>query len=249
VLGLDTLDTATPLPVDLGVLVVFLHEGLGQLLEFLSLTLLDGGDLQAGLGLLVDELTEPGFTLDDLIRDVLLPAESGQPADELDGVDVVGDEDELLLLLFDQLGDVVDAVFEADGLLGIELLTLLLLLLHLLEPFLLLGPVLGLELLHEPEDGQHFVLVDGVFELSKSRGDFQPLEHDPFPPLEPDVQRPFNEPGQVPLGLDVTTGPEVPGLLLEQGILLLSVLLDGERSLSNLFTTLLNHFKSSINYP
>lgn len=58
-----------------------------------------------------DKATYVGFSaylpLHDAVRDAHLAAESRQPDDELDGVDVVGDDDEGCLLLLDQGGHVL----------------------------------------------------------------------------------------------------------------------------------------------
>jgi hypothetical protein len=64
----------------------------------------------------VDQLAESGFSLDEAVGDAELLAEVGEPDDELDGLDVVGDDDQLGLLLLDQLGDVVESELEVVGL-------------------------------------------------------------------------------------------------------------------------------------
>ena len=61
---------------------------------------------------------QPGFTLDDGVRDSHFLAECGQEDYELDGVDVVGDEDQCRFFVFDQADDVVKAVFDGVGLLA-----------------------------------------------------------------------------------------------------------------------------------
>jgi hypothetical protein len=63
--------------------------------------------------------------LDNDVGNIHLAAEGREPDDELDGVNVVGDHDELGLLALDQGGDVVDAVLQNAGLvLGVTLLVL-----------------------------------------------------------------------------------------------------------------------------
>lgn len=54
--------------------------------------------------------TETGFTLDDDIWNTHLPAKSGKEYDELDGVDIVCNDDKRRLLCFHEGHNVVKAV-------------------------------------------------------------------------------------------------------------------------------------------
>merc|ERR1719335_38777 len=252
VLRLDAHDTATPLTV--GILVVVegaFHESL-ELVQVLLVLLLALGDGQASGGLLVDELSQARLGLDDAVRDLHLAAEGRQPADGLDRVDVVGDHDELSLLVLNQGGDVVQAELEASRGLGVDGLTVLLGLGGLGETLLLLGVSLRLELLQEAGQGLELFLVDGVLELSDGRRDLQALEQDALLALDADVLRPLGEAGQVALRLDVTTDAE-----LTRGLLIGEVLLDRGLGVSTegrgrdllLRGSLLCHFKSFLRSP
>ena len=101
----------------------------------------------------MDDRTETGLALDDDVWDTHLAAEGGQEDDELNGVNIVGDEDERSLLVLDETDDVVQTVLGDVGLLGNVLLLLALgdgggL---LGEPLLLLGLGLGAVLVEELE--------------------------------------------------------------------------------------------------
>ena len=72
--------------------------------------------------LLVDQSAEGSLSLDEGVGDVQLSAEVGQPDDKLDGIDVVGDHNQLGLLVLDELGDVVEAELEVVGLGVLDLL-------------------------------------------------------------------------------------------------------------------------------
>lgn len=85
---------------------------------------MDFGEGEAGSGLLVDELTEVGLTTDEAEWDSLLSAESGEEADHFDGVDIVGNADELGSAFLNELGNVVETVFDVEGLGGLGLLSL-----------------------------------------------------------------------------------------------------------------------------
>ena len=67
----------------------------------------------------MDDRAETGLTLDDGVGDTHLAAEGREKDDELDGVDVVSDDDERGLLSFDQGDAVVETVFGEEGLLAL----------------------------------------------------------------------------------------------------------------------------------
>jgi hypothetical protein len=123
VLVLDAHDTTSP-DSSQGFVFVELHsEVLGEEFEVLVVFFSQFGDSDAGGGLLVDELSESCLSLDEAIGDSLLSAESGEEHHHLEGVDVVGDNDELGLAFFDEGGHVVETELEDDwlgGLLGIS---------------------------------------------------------------------------------------------------------------------------------
>ena len=118
-LTLGTHDTTTPL---LPGLVEFVIEvGLDGLAKGGELGLVLGTDFrksQGSGGLLVDETSEASLTLDNAIRDTHLAAQSWQPDNQLNWINIMGDDDELGLLVFDQGGDVVKSVLDGVGFLG-----------------------------------------------------------------------------------------------------------------------------------
>lgn len=153
--GLGAELAAAPDTTGLVVLVVVVLAGVGgELCELVSVLLANVDDGDGGGGLLVDDLTEARLALDDDVRDAKLAAESGEPDNELDGVDVVGDGDELGLLLLNKGGDVVQAELDDSG--GLRLNNSLgvlgLSLGSLQEASLLLGLALGLVLVEELEE-------------------------------------------------------------------------------------------------
>ena len=77
--------------------------------------------------LLVDDCAETSLALDDGVRDTHLLAERRQEDDELDGVDIVGDNNEVGLLRLDESNTVVETVLDEEGLLRVLSLSLLLL--------------------------------------------------------------------------------------------------------------------------
>ena len=70
--------------------------------------------------------TETGLALDDHVGYTHLAAESRKENDELNGVDIVGDDNERSLLGLDEGNAVVEAVLDEEGLLGgLKMTTLL----------------------------------------------------------------------------------------------------------------------------
>lgn len=136
-------------------------------------------DGDRGGRLLVDDCSETGLVLDNDVRDTHLAAEGREEDDELDRVDVVGDDDQVGLLGLDKGDDVVQAVLDKVGLLvGLLVVGRLVaggdLGLSLgQEPGLLLLLRLRLVLVEEREELGGRVLVERVGELGDRRGNLR----------------------------------------------------------------------------
>jgi hypothetical protein len=189
------------------VLVVVLQEVLGESLELGSVFLTDVGDGDAGGRLLVDQLAESGLALDEAVGDVLVAAEVGEPDNQFDGVDVVGDDDELGLALLDESGHVVETALDVSGLGGVGLLFVLGLG-GLQKTGLLLGSGLGFVLGEQLEERLGLVGSQSVGELVDDGRDLQTLEEDSLLALEENVSRPFHESGHIALRLNVSADLE-----------------------------------------
>jgi hypothetical protein len=113
---LDTHNTTTPGSAHLLVFVELELELSGELLEVDHVFLVDTGEGNAGSGLLVNELTESGLSSDEAVGDILLSAESGEEAHNFDGIDVMGNDNELGSGVLNELSDVVKTELEEDGL-------------------------------------------------------------------------------------------------------------------------------------
>jgi len=88
-LGFDTHNTATPL---LAVVDVVVEHGSGDrddLVELRLVLLLDVNQSQSGGGLLVDQVAKTSLALNDDIRNIIFAAESREPDDQLNGIDIV----------------------------------------------------------------------------------------------------------------------------------------------------------------
>jgi hypothetical protein len=185
----------------------------------------------------VDDRTETGLALDNDVGDTHLAAEGGEEDDELDGVDVVGDQDERRLLVLDKADNVVQTELGDVGLLG-DILLLLALgdsggLLG--QALLLLGLGLRAVLVEELEGlcchcilsassnvlpcMRRTVAVGNVLELGNRRGNLQAEVEDLLLALEADVCRPSDHATEVALGLDVLTDAIVLGALLDERVL------------------------------
>lgn len=169
----------------------------------------------------MDDSAETSLALDDGIGNAHLAAESGEEDNELDGVDIVGDEDEGSLLVLNEANNVVETVLDNVGLLGDILLLLALLdggsLLE--ETLLLLGLGLRAVLVEELEGLGSGVLVENLLELGDRRRDLQAHVEDLLLALEADILRPLHHAREVALGLDSLANAEVAGALLDERVL------------------------------
>ena len=116
VLVLDTHDTTTPNSVQLLVVVELSLELLSELLEVDEVLSADLSQGNASGSLEVDKLAKVGLSADEAEGNSLLSAEGGQVNNKLDWVNVVGDDNELGLVLLDEGGHVVETEFEVERL-------------------------------------------------------------------------------------------------------------------------------------
>jgi len=123
VLRLLAHDTTTPGSSNGNVVVVLGLEGLGEGLERGNIFLSDRGQSDNGGVLLVNEGTESRLALENAEWNILLSAQGWEPADKLDWVDIVGDDNELGLFVLDEGSDLMDTVLDSKWLLFVTLLT------------------------------------------------------------------------------------------------------------------------------
>ncbi len=116
VLVLDAHNTATPVSSEGLVLIELSAEVLGKNFEVLEVLLADISESDASGGLLVDELAEACLTLDEGEGDSLLSAESGEESEELKGINVVSNNNELGLALLNELGNMVETELDNNWL-------------------------------------------------------------------------------------------------------------------------------------
>jgi len=218
-LVLDTHDTAAPLFAEAFVLVVAFHELLAQGLQIGNVLLVDIGKSNTGGILHVAEFAKVGLTTDEAEGNFLSTAESGQVNNSLDGVDIVGNNNDLSLVLLNEGGDVVKTEFDEKRLGG---LLVVLGLSSLLEALLLFGLALGGVLSEQFEELVALVLLESVVELGNAWRHLKALHEDGLLSLDTNVARPLDETGQITLGLDITSNTEVAGALLEERVLLIS---------------------------
>jgi len=212
VLVLDTHDTTTPDSAELLVVVVLRFECLGETIEISQVFFADIGDGDAGGSLQVAKLTEVGFSADEAEGDTLLSAESRKEDDHLDWVDVMGDNDEFGLVLFDEGGYVVKTKLEMVWLGGLAGTSFG----FFLQTFLLVLLGLWAVFAEQFKELACLVLINGVTELSDGGRHLQSLHQNSLLPLDSDVSWPFDETGEVSLWLNVTSESEVSDSLLEE---------------------------------
>lgn len=139
-----------------------------------------------------------------------------QPEDQLDWVDIGGDDYQLGLLLLDESGDVIESAFDHERLLLVNGLFLGLGLSLLDESVLLLLLVLRLVLLEETGESLELVLGESVGELVDDSWNLESLEEDFLLSLEKNVLWPLDVSGQVSLWLDVSSNLVISWSALDQ---------------------------------
>lgn len=171
--------------------------------------------------LFVHDGPQSRLSLDNGIRHPHLPAQRRQKDNQLDGINIIGYQDQRRLLVFNQPHHVVQAILDHKRLLADILL--LLPLAHgrrlLMQPFLLLSLGLRAVFVEKLEGLRGGVAVEMVRELRDRGGYFEAEVEDLLLALEADVGGPFDHAGEVAAGLDVLTDAEVAGAFFDEGAL------------------------------
>jgi hypothetical protein len=194
----------------------------GKLALVLALDILKRED---GGCLLVDHGAETGLALDDDVGDAHLAAKSRKEDNQLDGVDVVSDDNERRLLCLNEGNAVVQTVLDVKRLLVLYIIVIKISVHNIcvldtnlssllfisgsfgksLKTLLLLDLGLWAVLVEELEELGSSVLVESVRELGNGRGNLQALRKDNLLALKTDVFRPFDEASEISLGTNVLT--------------------------------------------
>merc|ERR1719290_741441 len=218
--GLVAEATTSPVPLDLlsTLVVVGLHR-LNQLGERGPVVRVHVGDRDARGGLASAHSTQPGLVLDNAVWNSHLPAEGWQEHHQLNGVNIVGDDHKLGLLLLDKSGHGVDSVADDSGTLSGSVLLASGPGGSALPQPLLLG-LLGLRpvLVHQLEQLGGSLAIQGGVELVHRWGHLKTGLEDNLLPLETDVLGPLHKPGEIPWWLDVSSDSEVPAPLLKERV-------------------------------
>ena len=122
-LVLDTHDTASPDSAELLVIIELVLELLAHGVKVWHVFLADISHSNACGSLEMTEFPEVGFSTEEAEGNALLPAEGGQEDDHLDWVDIMGDDNQLGLVLLNEGGHVVETILEMDRLGGLATLT------------------------------------------------------------------------------------------------------------------------------
>jgi len=221
--GLVATNTSTPVLTLLFILVGEVSLGRGddgaQLLVVLALHILEGED--SG-GFFVNNGAETSLRLDNDVGDTHLAAQSGQVDDELDRVDIIGDDDKRSFLRLNESDAMVKTKFDKEGLLRLLLLGVLIFgggLGGSVETSLLLLFGLRAVLVEQLEKLGGRVTVQSMGELRNRRRDLEALVQDDLLALETNVFGPFHETCEVTFMLNVLANSEIFRAALEERIL------------------------------
>jgi len=220
--GFLTHHTSAPRPPDAVTLLgVSLLDSLDKLGKLALVSILDLSQGEDCCSLLVDDSSETSLAFDDGVRHTHLATESGKEDNQLDGVNIIGDEDEAGLLVLNEPDDVVETVLD-----HVWLLADLLLLLAISDSRSLLGQTLLLVgaafravLLEELEGLCGGVAVKGVGELVERRGNLETHVEDLALALKANILRPLDHAGEVTAGLDVGTDTKVARAAFDERVL------------------------------
>ena len=116
VLVLDSHNTTSPHSAELLVVVVLILELLAHGIEVGHILLTELGNSDASGSLHVAELTKGSLSTNEAVGDTLLSAEGWEVDNHLNGVDIVGNHDELGSVLLNEGSDVVKTELEVDWL-------------------------------------------------------------------------------------------------------------------------------------
>lgn len=192
----------------------------GDVIE-LSLVLFEVGQSDNGGGLLVDQLSESSLVSNDGVGDVKRLAEGGEEDNSLNGVDVIGDEDQLGSFLLDEVGDVVETELEGDGLVSLFIFLVLGLFSGgVLKSVSLLLSGLGGVFSQNFEKLRSGGLVEGIEELGDTSGDLESSEKNSLLSLDLNISGPSDESSLDDSRSDSVTQSVVSLLRLGKGVLL-----------------------------
>lgn len=117
---LEAHDTTTPSGADLlGLVGEVGFDSRDKRSKFNLVFGLDVSENESSSSLLVDDCSESGLTLDDAVGDSHLAAEGWEPQNQFNRVNIIGNDDKLGLLGFNQGSDVVDSKLDKNGLLSL----------------------------------------------------------------------------------------------------------------------------------
>jgi len=133
-------------------------------------------DSQTARVLHMDQVSETGLGFEDHERDVLLHAECRHPQHQLNGVHIVGDEDEFGAAPLDLVGHVVQSHFDDRPLLVRKGFTLRLQLRHRPQSEIFLAPGFWSVVLAESDQFRRELLGAALIEEVEWRGDLKALQ-------------------------------------------------------------------------
>lgn len=179
------------------------------------------GGRKENTNLIVNDSSETGFAFNNGIRNTHFPAQGRKEDDQLNGINIIWDENQARLLVLNQANNVIQTILDDIRLFGDVFFLLSVLDGHSLlgQTLLLLSLGLRTILVEETEDLGGEGLVEDVLELSDRRRDLQTEVEDLLAALEKNILRPFHHARKVSSRLDVLTDTEVAWTLLNERIL------------------------------
>lgn len=159
--------------------------------------------------------------LDNDVGDLLLLAESGQPNNELDGINVVRNDHKLGLALLNETSHILQTKLDKQGLVLLHSFAIQASLGLGEQTLLLVGTGFGLVFVEQAKELTGVVLLQRMTELVDGRRHFDAVQKNLFLALKLDVARPLDKAIEVhrSLGTQSTANTKHLGARLEQGVL------------------------------
>jgi len=213
-------NTTTPVLSDLikAVVVVRLN-GIGDLCQGTTILRVDVSQTEGSTCLALTECAKTSLALHNAVWNTHSSAESGQVEYQLNGINIMSNDDKLCLLGFNEGGDGVHTLADGQCPLG-RLIGLSFSLLGGTSPKPLLLRLLGFRaiLVQEREQVDGSLPIQGLRELVDWWRNLDTAVKDGLLPLEANVFGPTDETAQITTWLDVLTDREVLGSLFKEWV-------------------------------
>jgi len=197
-------------------------DGFKDLGELAAVSAFNRSEGDTGASFSSNESSQTSFSFDNAIWNSHFTTQCWDEKNQLKGINIMGDDDQLSFLLFNSSHDGVSSLLQRNNSFGWGVsFTLCLILSTSLQPCLPRSTTFWSVLIQHTEQLLGCLSVQSLVELIDWWRNLESLLKDSLLPLDADVSWPFDESAEVAGGLDILSYAEVTCALLEKRILLL----------------------------